>query len=113
MISATNDISEVTRNREYKMAKTLSMVVGSFIICWLPMTISYTVFALKEEKFSGEILDVLSVMSHFNSVIDPLIYAFRIKDVRETMKSFLRCGKPRTHPQGLSSFEQKSISNNI
>lgn len=84
--------AESAPEREEKAAKTLSLIVVSFIVCWLPMTISFFVFGFKKDRgFTEEILDVCIILSHFNSAIDPLIYAYRIKDIRETVKSFLRC----------------------
>lgn len=88
---STNSI-ELPPKKEAKTAKTLSLIVLSFIICWLPMTISFFLFsALRDREFSEEILSFAIILSHCNSAIDPIIYAYRIKDVREALKNFLRC----------------------
>lgn len=67
------------------------MIVGTFIICWLPMTVSYFLYAVIDQKFTQDILDVFTILSHFNSAIDPLIYAYRITDVRKTIKTLFMC----------------------
>lgn len=60
--------AESAPEKEEKAAKTLSLIVISFIVCWLPMTISFFVFAIKKDRgFTEEILDVFIILSHFNS----------------------------------------------
>lgn len=86
--------NESAPDKEEKAAKTLSMVVGSFIICWFPMTMSFFVFAIKRDRtFTEEILDVFIILAHFNSALDPLIYAYRIKDVRKVLKTLCKCDR--------------------
>lgn len=68
------------------------MVVGTFIVCWFPMAIGFFIFALKKDRtFNEEILDVFIILSHFNSAIDPLIYAYRIQDVRRVLGMLVKC----------------------
>lgn len=78
--------------KETKVAKTLSLVVLSFLICWLPMTISAFTASLAKDREPSDYIHKISIfLSHFNSAIDPLIYAYRIKTVREALKSFVTC----------------------
>lgn len=91
-----NNNTEASKSseKEARAAKTLSMVVGSFLVLWVPMTISYFAFAvIRDRKFNEEVLDICMILSHFNSAIDPLIYAYRIKDVREALKGLFRCSR--------------------
>ena len=101
MVLSKSDIVESTLKKECKAAKTLSMVVGSFIICWLPMTISYFSYTVIDHKFSEDILEIFTILLHFNSAIDPLIYAFRIKDIQLTIKSLLKCSRQKCFGKNL------------
>lgn len=67
--------------------KTILLVVVSFMICWLPMTIGYFIIAVQENRdFHRKALSITVIITHLNSAIDPIIYAYRIKDVRNTLK---------------------------
>jgi 7 transmembrane receptor (rhodopsin family) len=85
--SNTTQTVNSQRKEEEEAAKTLSMIVGSFLICWLPVTITYFVFAVtKNRQFNEEILGIFMVLSHFNSAIDPLIYAYHSEVVKFIFK---------------------------
>ena len=72
----------------------MAMVVGTFLIFWLPSTVASFVFALlKDREYNVKILDSLIILAQFNSAIDPMIYAYRIKAVRYAIKKFLKCGR--------------------
>ncbi|KAM9409565.1 adenosine receptor A1 [Pholidichthys leucotaenia] len=72
--------------KELKLAKSLALVVFLFIVCWLPIHIMncITLFCPKCHipKFA---MYVGIFMSHVNSAVNPLVYAFRIKQFRATL----------------------------
>ena len=73
---------------------TMSMVIGTFLIFWLPSTIASFVFAvLKDREYNVHILDAFIILAQFNSAVDPIIYAYRNKSVRNAIKIFLKCGR--------------------
>lgn len=87
----------VAKRQEVRMAYTFALVIGTFIICWTPVTINFLVVAITKNRqyFQDHgLLNFFHVFSvcatHFNSAIDPIIYAYRIKDVRDTMKNLFR-----------------------
>lgn len=84
------------------------MIVVTFIVCWLPMAISYFLYAALDQKFTQDILDVFTILSHFNSAIDPLIYAYRIKDVRATIETLFMCLTFKSSSQIPSSITVKT-----
>lgn len=88
--SSTDSLS----NREIQAAKTLSMAVSSFLICWLPVTLAFFDLAIEEDRSINEkIWNLCIIVSHFHSGLYPLIYAYRIRDVRNALKSVLTCGR--------------------
>lgn len=69
--------------RESKAAKTLSMVVGGFIACWLPFFVCYLLIPfLPRESVSETEMSVLTWLGWVNSAINPFIYAFYNSDFR-------------------------------
>ena len=72
--------------KEFRAARSLFMVIGVFAICWLPLHI-YNTYHL----FSGKVVDVWFVdfailLSHANSLMNPIIYAFHLSDMRAAFR---------------------------
>ncbi|KAJ8266325.1 hypothetical protein GJAV_G00129120 [Gymnothorax javanicus] len=76
--------------REIRAAKSLSIIVGLFALCWLPVHIlnCMTHFYKQLEK-PPYIMYIAIVLSHANSVVNPIIYAYRIQDFRNTFRKIL------------------------
>ena len=69
--------------RERKAAKTLAIVVGGFIACWLPFFIMYLVEPFCTHCYIPPQLAVFFTwLGYFNSVLNPFIYAFYNRDFR-------------------------------
>ena len=71
--------------RESKTAKTLAVVVGCFVVCWLPFFLMYLI-----EPFCGScefdpiMITLFTWLGYCNSVLNPLIYAFYNRDFRNS-----------------------------
>ncbi|XP_028840214.1 adenosine receptor A2b [Denticeps clupeoides] len=76
--------------REIRAAKSLSIIVGLFALCWLPVHIlnCLTLFYGDLRKPAG-VMYVAIVLSHANSAVNPIIYAYRIQDFRVTFRKIL------------------------
>ncbi|KAK7925697.1 hypothetical protein WMY93_008007 [Mugilogobius chulae] len=76
--------------REIRAAKSLSIIVGLFALCWLPVHIlnCLTLF-YRDLKKPDVVMYVAIILSHANSAVNPIIYAYRIQDFRNTFRKIL------------------------
>lgn len=76
--------------KEIRIAKSLSIIVGLFALCWLPVHIlnCLTLFLHDLDK-SDTLMFLAIVLSHANSAVNPIIYAYRIEDFRNTFHKIL------------------------
>lgn len=84
--------AQVKRFRmETKAAKTLGIIVGGFILCWLPFFTMYIVRAFCPNRIHPTIFSVLFWLGYCNSAINPCIYALFSKDFRFAFKKIICC----------------------
>lgn len=85
--------AQVKRFRmETKAAKTLAIIVGGFIFCWLPFFTMYLVRAFCPNCIHPLVFSILFWLGYCNSAINPLIYALFSKDFRFAFKRIIcRC----------------------
>lgn len=69
--------------KESKAAKTLAIVVGGFILSWLPFFIMYVLEAvLPAGSITKALCDWITWLGYVNSAINPFIYAFCSRQFR-------------------------------
>jgi hypothetical protein len=88
------------RGKEIKMAKNFAWIILVFIICYTPMYLNFIISMIsKNDKFFHQnsylrIFHLFSIcIAHFNSVVNPFIYAYKIKPIRDRMKTYICCRK--------------------
>ncbi|CAH0555783.1 unnamed protein product [Brassicogethes aeneus] len=82
--------AQVKRFRmETKAAKTLGIIVGGFIFCWLPFFTMYLVRAFCAHCIHPLVFSILFWLGYCNSAINPLIYALFSKDFRFAFKRII------------------------
>ncbi|KAK5620275.1 Adenosine receptor A2b [Crenichthys baileyi] len=76
--------------KEIRAAKSLSIIVGLFAVCWLPVHILNCLKLFYSElKRPDVVMYVAIILSHANSAVNPIIYAYRIQDFRNTFRKIL------------------------
>lgn len=96
------DALQDTNQLEIKAAKTMLLVIGTFIIFWIPLMINfsfklivnYTSFTsvIENDEVLSHLVDFLCYSAiHLSPAMNPLIYAFRMKDVRDAVKKLFSC----------------------
>ncbi|XP_014216974.1 octopamine receptor Oamb-like [Copidosoma floridanum] len=82
--------AQVKRIRmETKAAKTLAIIVGGFILCWMPFFTMYLVRAFCPDCIHPTVFSVLFWLGYCNSAINPCIYALFSKDFRFAFKKII------------------------
>lgn len=74
---------------ETKAAKTLGIIVGGFIMCWLPFFTIYVVRPFCPNCIHPTVFSVLFWLGYCNSAINPCIYALFSKDFRFAFKRII------------------------
>lgn len=78
------------RKREVKATQNLSIIVLFFMMCWFPL---YTINCIKAFCPDCYVPPLLTygciVLSHLNSAVNPVLYAYHLKDFRAALKSFI------------------------
>ncbi|XP_020662301.3 alpha-1D adrenergic receptor [Pogona vitticeps] len=79
-------------SREKKAAKTLAIVVGVFILCWLPFffVLSFGSF-FPSVKPEGMLFKIIFWLGYFNSCVNPIIYPCSSKEFKRAFIRLLKC----------------------
>lgn len=97
--------------KELKLAKSLALVLFLFAVSWLPLHILNCITLFCPECNKSEFIYIAIILSHGNSAVNPIVYAFRIKKFRTAFrkiwKQYLLCRDPVGRlPQRGSQREQ-------
>nr|UVC41623.1 octopamine receptor variant 3 [Apis mellifera] len=89
----TKDKNIMKMKREHKAARTLGIIMGTFILCWLPFFLWYVITTLCGESCPcpDVVIALLFWIGYTNSALNPLIYAYFNRDFREAFKNTLQC----------------------
>jgi len=78
--------------REKKAAKTLAIVTGAFIICWLPFFVMAVIAPLCQGCINEIVFSFFLWLGYFNSTLNPIIYTVFSPEFRQAFKKLL-CGR--------------------
>ncbi|GFS92216.1 octopamine receptor Oamb [Nephila pilipes] len=77
---------------EAKATKTVGIIVGGFILCWLPFFTVYLIMGFCEPCIPELLFKVFFYLGYCNSALNPIIYGIISKDFRAAFKKILcRC----------------------
>ncbi|KAK0070296.1 dopamine receptor 2 [Biomphalaria pfeifferi] len=109
--------------KEQKAAKTLGIVVGVFIICWVPFFCANVLYGICHSNcvYRPELLfPVFTWLGYINSGMNPIIYALSMKDFRRAFSKMILCcpryrysqSKRQTYNNQTNSSSTSSFSVN-
>lgn len=94
MFVATNQ--EGNLSRDLQVAKTISIIIGLFVVCWLPfftINVCYYYGTNTTRQFFEEngitIVSITKGLHYSNSMMNFFVYAVKSPDFRETFKALL------------------------
>lgn len=78
--------------RERKATKTLGIILGAFIVCWLPFFIISLVLPICRNAcwFHQAIFDFFTWLGYLNSLINPIIYTMSNEDFKQAFHKLIR-----------------------
>ncbi|KAG9276919.1 adenosine receptor A1-like [Astyanax mexicanus] len=91
--------------KERKLASSLALVLALFALCWLPLHIMNTIeFYSQGGRVPHLAFYVGILLSHANSAVNPVVYAFRIPKIKQVYKTTLKKAFPcQREPQNDQS----------
>ncbi|XP_068430571.1 adenosine A2a receptor b [Clinocottus analis] len=90
-IASPSSSSRSTLQKEVHAAKSLAIIVGLFAVCWLPVHLINCFHHLCQDCDRAHIwvMHIAIILSHANSVVNPFIYAYRVREFRQTFRRIL------------------------
>ncbi|XP_039605870.1 trace amine-associated receptor 1-like [Polypterus senegalus] len=78
--------SAASSKRERKATKTLAIVLGVFLICWLPFFLCNVISPLVNHMIPSVLIEFFTWIGYMNSTFNPLIYGFFYSWFRKALK---------------------------
>ena len=74
------------------------MIVGGHIVCWAPMQVAFvTILFTRDAAYFSQVwyMEMMFYAAisgvHISSAMNPFIYAYRMKSIRDAIKKTLSC----------------------
>ncbi|XP_033979739.1 5-hydroxytryptamine receptor 1B-like [Trematomus bernacchii] len=80
----------ISAARERKATKTLGIILGAYIVCWLPFFIYTLVVSACDSCFHPGLFDIFTWLGYLNSLINPIIYTMSNEDFKRAFHKLIR-----------------------
>ncbi|XP_034015644.1 5-hydroxytryptamine receptor 1B-like [Thalassophryne amazonica] len=80
----------ISAARERKATKTLGIILGAYIVCWLPFFIYTLVVGTCDTCFNPDLFDFFTWLGYLNSLINPIIYTMSNEDFKKALQKLVR-----------------------
>ncbi|CAL4065088.1 unnamed protein product, partial [Meganyctiphanes norvegica] len=82
---------KMSLSREMRASKTLGIVMGVFVICWLPFFIMYLIVPFCDNCFNARVEQLIIWLGYINSAVNPVIYTSFNLDFRRAFAQLVKC----------------------
>ncbi|MEE6476291.1 hypothetical protein FKM82_011040 [Ascaphus truei] len=82
---------QISSSRERKAARILGLILGAFMMSWLPFFMKELLVGLHLCTVSPAVADFLTWLGYVNSLINPLLYTSFNDDFKLAFKKLVRC----------------------
>ncbi|XP_062406930.1 5-hydroxytryptamine receptor 1E [Sardina pilchardus] len=89
-LDAAGERNQICTLRERKAARILGLILGAFILCWLPFFVKEVLVGLGLLSPSRQVSDFLTWLGYINSLINPLLYTSFNEDFKLAFKKLVR-----------------------
>ncbi|XP_041661848.1 5-hydroxytryptamine receptor 1E [Cheilinus undulatus] len=89
-VDGQDEKNQICTTRERKAARILGLILGAFIVCWLPFFLKELLVGLQVLQPSQHLSDLLTWLGYINSLINPLLYTSFNDDFKLAFKKLLR-----------------------
>ena len=97
-------------SREHKAAKTIGIVFGCFLICWLPFMTTITVYVLTDLDLQKPniFMSIAYWLGYVNSGMNPIIYYIWSREYRRAFNRIFRRTNRTNMKRSSFVFEQRT-----
>jgi hypothetical protein len=109
-------LNSAAQKREVKATQNLSIIVAFFMICWIPLYTINCINAFCRQCFINESVIYFGIiLSHLNSALNPLLYAYHLKDFRGALLRLFTCKNEQDsyYRPSIVTQQQNRISSQI
>ncbi|ROT69396.1 tyramine/octopamine receptor [Penaeus vannamei] len=84
---------KISLSKERRAARTLGIIMGSFVVCWLPFFLMYVIlpFCPTCPVPNDKLINFIVWLGYINSSLNPVIYTIFNLDFRRAFAKILRC----------------------
>jgi octopamine/tyramine receptor len=81
----------ISLSKERRAARTLGIIMGVFVVCWLPFFLMYVILPFCDSCCPSEkLINFITWLGYINSALNPIIYTIFNLDFRRAFKKLLR-----------------------
>jgi len=104
MVNRKEKKESLEAKRERKAAKTLAIITGAFVVCWLPFFIMALLMPLCHScEINAHMASFFLWLGYFNSTLNPVIYTVFSPEFRQAFKRILYGGGHARRRRNLGS----------